>query len=213
VAALCAMPLVAWEGWQTLQGKPCHTLEQANREQEGYWGMSVEDGPKAKTPPATVDKFRNRILYAVPFIPLISSLCSVVTEELKGTTGPIAMAKRVLVADDSNLIRKQIRTIIESDAELAVCAEALNGLEAVQKAQESCPDLAIIDFQMPMMDGLKATRKIKRLMPLLPILLFTLSSSPQLEWESKRAGADAVLLKMEGSTGLPAVMHSLLQNR
>jgi DNA-binding NarL/FixJ family response regulator len=124
----------------------------------------------------------------------------------------LAMAIRVLVADDNRLIRKQIRTIVESDTELEVCAEAVNGLEAVQKAQESCPDVAIIDFQMPVMDGLKATRRIKRLMPFLPILLFTLCSSPQLEWESKQAGANAVLSKAVGSTRLPEVIHSLLQN-
>ena len=122
------------------------------------------------------------------------------------------MAIRVLFADDNALMRKQIRTLIESDKELEVCAEAVNGLEAVQKAQESCPDLAVIDFQMPVMDGLKATRKIKRLMPFLPILVFALYSSPQLERESKRAGADAILLKGEGST-LPGVIHSLLQDR
>ncbi len=124
-----------------------------------------------------------------------------------------SMAIRVLVADDNTLIRKQIRGIIESDVELKVCAEAANGLEAVEKAQESCPDVAVIDFQMPVMDGLKAIRRIKRLMPLLPILLFTLNSSPQLEWESRQAGADAVLQKGEGSTRLSGVIHSLLQNR
>jgi DNA-binding NarL/FixJ family response regulator len=122
------------------------------------------------------------------------------------------VAIRVLVADDSTLIRREIRTIIESDAALKVCAEAANGAEAVEKAQETCPDVAVIDFQMPVMDGLKATRRIKRLMPWLPVLLFTLYSSPQLEWESKQAGADAVLSKVEGSERLPGVIHSLLQN-
>ena len=123
------------------------------------------------------------------------------------------MAIRVLVADDNQVIRKEIRTIIESDEELEVCAEAVNGLEAVEKAQESCPDVAVIDFQMPVMDGLKATRRIKRLMPFLPILLFTLYKSPQLEWESKQAGVDAILLKVEGGTRLPEIIHSLVQNR
>jgi DNA-binding NarL/FixJ family response regulator len=124
-----------------------------------------------------------------------------------------SIAIRVLVADDNTLIRKEIRIIIESDEELEVCAEAANGLEAVKKAEESCPDVAVIDFQMPVMDGLKATRRIKRLMPFLPILLFTVYSSPQLEWESKRAGADAILLKGEGGTRLPKIIHSLVQNR
>ena len=124
-----------------------------------------------------------------------------------------SIAIRVLVADDNTLIRKEIRIIIESDEELEVCAEAANGLEAVKKAEESCPDVAVIDFQMPVMDGLKATRRIKRLMPFLPILLFTVYSSPQLEWESKRAGADAILLKVEGGTRLPKIIHSLVQNR
>jgi DNA-binding NarL/FixJ family response regulator len=124
-----------------------------------------------------------------------------------------SMAIRVLVVDDNTLIRKEIRTIIESDEELEVCAEAVNGLEAVEKAQESCPDVAVIDFQMPVMDGFKATRRIKRLMPFLPILLFTLYKSPQLEWESKQAGVDAILLKVEGGTRLPEIIHSLVQNR
>ncbi len=123
------------------------------------------------------------------------------------------MAIRVLVVDDNTLIRKEIRTIVESDEELEVCAEAVNGLEAVEKAQESCPDVAVIDFQMPVMDGLKATRRIKRLMPFLPILLFTLYKSPQLEWESQLAGVDAILLKVEGGTRLPEIIHSLVQNR
>jgi CheY-like chemotaxis protein len=121
------------------------------------------------------------------------------------------MAIRVLVADDNTLIRKQIRSIVESDTELEVCAEAVDGLEAVEKAQESRPDVAVIDFQIPVMDGLRAIRRIKPPMPFLPILLFTLYSSPQLEWESKQAGADAVLTKAEGSRPLSSLIHSLLQ--
>lgn len=121
------------------------------------------------------------------------------------------MAKRILVADDSLLMRKQIRTILELDTDIEVCAEAADGLEAVRKARECRPDLAVLDFLMPGMNGLEATREIKKLMPTLPVLLFTLDDSPQLEWCSKQAGVDAVLRKAEGSRQLSQVIHSLLQ--
>src|SRR5712692_9017341 len=112
------------------------------------------------------------------------------------------MAKRILVADDSAVMRRQIRTILELDRDVEVCAEAVNGLEAVQKAQECFPDLVVIDVLMPGMNGLEATQKIKQLVPPLPVLLFTLDSSAQLERESKQAGADAILVKAEGAARL-----------
>ncbi len=121
------------------------------------------------------------------------------------------MAKRILVADDSLLMRRQIRTILELDGDIEICAEAANGIEAVQKVQECHPDLALLDFLMPGMNGLEATREIKKAMPTLCVLLFTLDASPQLKWEGKQAGADVVLLKAEGSRQLSQVIHSLLQ--
>lgn len=62
---------------------------------------------------------------------------------------------------------------------------------------------------MPEMDGLKATRELKALIPTLPILIFALDNSPQLEWESKRAGADAILPKAGGRARLAGVVYSL----
>src|SRR5713101_4802704 len=73
------------------------------------------------------------------------------------------MPKRILVADDSELIRRQIRTILESDRDIQICAEAGNGLDAVRKAHECRPDLAVVDVFMPEMNGLSATREIKKI--------------------------------------------------
>jgi DNA-binding NarL/FixJ family response regulator len=120
------------------------------------------------------------------------------------------MAKRILVADDSLLMRRQIRTVLELDGDIEICAEVASGIEALQKVQECRPDLAVLDFLMPGMNGLKTTREIKKLMPTLPVLLFMLDDSPQLEWESKHSGADAVLRKAEGSRQLSQIIHSLL---
>ena len=122
-----------------------------------------------------------------------------------------AMAKRILVADDSEVIRRQVRTILEPDPDLEICAEVATGLEAVREVQRCRPDLAVLDFLMPEMNGLEATREIKKIMPTLPVVLFTVDNTPQLEWESKQAGADALLPKAEGSRQLPELIHTLLQ--
>jgi DNA-binding NarL/FixJ family response regulator len=120
------------------------------------------------------------------------------------------MPARILVADDSELMRHQIRTILELDRDIKICAEAENGLDAVRKAQDCRPDLVVVDVYMPVMNGLAATQEIKRLMPNLPVLVFTLYDSHQIRIESEKAGADALLLKADGGVQLSPTIHTLL---
>jgi DNA-binding NarL/FixJ family response regulator len=75
------------------------------------------------------------------------------------------MPIRVVVADDNSLIRRQIRALLELDTDVDLCAEAVNGVDAVRTVQESHPDVVIVDFQMPLMNGLEVTRRIKARMP------------------------------------------------
>ena len=119
------------------------------------------------------------------------------------------MAKRILVVDDSAIMREQIRRIIELQKGIEVCAEADDGAEAVRKVEECHPDLVILDFLMPGMNGLEATRRIRQLEPRLPILMFTLHQNAQFEHESELAGADAVLPKAEGARLLSVISQLL----
>jgi len=125
-------------------------------------------------------------------------------------TRTVPMTKRILIVDDNLLLRRQVRTLLTSDHSLEVCAEAADGLEAVQKAVECTPDLAVMDVVMPRMNGLEATRAIKRLLPAVHVLIFALDVSPQIEQEGKQAGADAVLPKAKASAQLSKLIHSLL---
>lgn len=120
------------------------------------------------------------------------------------------MAKQILIVDDNALIRHQIRKLLESQTEFEICAEAIDGAEAVCKVSECHPDLIVLDFLMPGMNGLETARIIRKLAPRLPILLFTLDQSAEIEREGHRAGADAVLPKAEGGTQLSAAVHRLL---
>ncbi len=121
----------------------------------------------------------------------------------------LQLISRVLIADDNALIRRQIRNILEMDKGLSICAEAENGLEAVEKARECWPDVCVMDVVMPVMDGLRATRAIKAADPGVRILIFAFDNSKQLEWESWQAGADAVLAKDQASSKLAAMVHGL----
>jgi DNA-binding NarL/FixJ family response regulator len=118
---------------------------------------------------------------------------------------------KLLIADDNPLIRRQIRAILERDPDIRICAEAQNGVEVLQQIQKYQPDLVVLDLLMPVMNGLTATREIKKVAPQVAVLLFTLYDSPQVELESKRAGADALLPKTAASTELPKVIHTLLE--
>ena len=83
------------------------------------------------------------------------------------------MAKRVLVADDSPVIRKMLCQLFEREDDYDICAEAENGQEAIELALKHRPDLIILDFAMPVLNGLDTARKLKKIMPEVPIILFT----------------------------------------
>ena len=95
---------------------------------------------------------------------------------------------RILVVDDSPLMRSCLRKMLEQQGSWQVCCEASNGREAIDKVQQTSPDLVILDFQMPEMNGLDAAKEITRRSPEVPILMVTLHMSSQLADQARRAG-------------------------
>ena len=95
---------------------------------------------------------------------------------------------RILVVDDSPLMRSCLRKMLEQQGSWQVCCEASNGREAIDKVQQTSPDLVILDFQMPEMNGLDAAKEITRRSPEVPILIVTLHMSRQLADQARRAG-------------------------
>jgi DNA-binding NarL/FixJ family response regulator len=104
---------------------------------------------------------------------------------------------RVLIADDNPWIRKALRTLIEHHSDWQVCAEAEDGQAAVIQARECHPDLVIMDFRLPAMNGLDAGKAIRASMPQTPMLLITFYGSDELAKAASQAGFRAVVSKSD----------------
>jgi len=96
--------------------------------------------------------------------------------------------KRILIVDDSPLIRRSLRRLFEERPDWTVCGEAENGSEAIDQAQKIHPDLIVIDLVMPFINGIDASRALKRLMPPIPIVMFTSFADPQIKHAAFAAG-------------------------
>jgi|HubBroStandDraft_6_1064221.scaffolds.fasta_scaffold47371_3 two-component system chemotaxis response regulator CheY len=107
------------------------------------------------------------------------------------------MSHSILIADDSLFIRKALCELFAQEEAFEVCGEAENGREAVAKAQELHPDLVLLDLSMPVMNGLDATRVLKRLMPEVPVIMFSGYSDSLTEKEARSAGVLALVSKSE----------------
>jgi CheY-like chemotaxis protein len=83
------------------------------------------------------------------------------------------MSKQILVVDDQEYIRRVVRNFLEEERELQVCGEAVDGLDALAKAEQLRPDLIILDLSMPRMNGIQAAAKLKQMLPGTPIMLLT----------------------------------------
>jgi two-component system chemotaxis response regulator CheY len=104
------------------------------------------------------------------------------------------MPKRVLIVDDNPSLRKLVFILFTSNG-FSVCGEAENGAQAIEKARQTRPDMIVMDYSMPVMDGIRAAKALKQLMPRVPLLLFTVYDSWVLEKEALAAGVTAIVPK------------------
>lgn len=102
---------------------------------------------------------------------------------------------RLVVADDHDPFRESLRDMLSDEPSILVEGEAANGREAVEIARQTKPDLALMDVRMPVMDGIEATREIKRLLPHTEVLVLTAYADPDHLFEALKAGAAGYVLK------------------
>jgi DNA-binding NarL/FixJ family response regulator len=110
------------------------------------------------------------------------------------------MLLRILIVDDSAAVRVCVRHCIEANTAWDVCGEAENGSVAIAKVTQLNPDVVILDFQMPVMDGLEAARQITQIAPRAALLMLTLHKSEPLVAAAKAAGIKEVLSKSDNVT-------------
>ena len=102
---------------------------------------------------------------------------------------------KILIADDNILIRRGLHRLLQTHKEWEVCGEACDGREAVQKSRELKPDVVVLDFLMPGLNGIEAAKEIAGVCPETPILLWTMYLSRELCEMARRVGIKAVLAK------------------
>jgi NarL family two-component system response regulator LiaR len=120
------------------------------------------------------------------------------------------MPKRILVVDDHPKIRKVLRGFVHLQNDREVCGEAEDGVDAIDKAMELKPDLIILDFKMPRLNGLEAARVLSAALPAVPIVLFTMHKELLQNVGVKELGIRAVVSKTNGLAPPGQQMRELL---
>ncbi len=119
----------------------------------------------------------------------------------------------IIVADDHEVVRQGLRTILEAQPGWQVVAEAVNGREAVEKAASLRPDVAILDIAMPEMNGLEAARQILKAVEGTEVLILTMHESEQVVHEVLRCGARGYVLKSDAVRDLVAAVAAVRQHK
>lgn len=128
-----------------------------------------------------------------------------------GSHGPDV--RRVLIADDHDVVRRGLRGFIESRPGWQVVAEAADGLEALRQAHVEQPDIAIVDYSIPLMNGAQLTRRIRVQAPKTQVLVFTMHESESVIREVLAAGARGFLVKADSEKLLFAALDALAQGK
>jgi len=120
---------------------------------------------------------------------------------------------RILVADDHDVVRSGLRAILDAQEGWVVVAEAANGQEAVERAIETKPDIAILDYSLPIANGAEVTRQLRVRLPEIEVLIFTMHESEDVVLDLLSAGAKGYLLKSDARRFLIAAVDSLAAHK
>ena len=120
---------------------------------------------------------------------------------------------RILLADDHDVVRRGLRQLLEQRADWEVCGEAVNGREAVEMASRLMPNVVVLDLTMPELNGLEATRQIRKSQPSTEVLIFTMHESEQLIREVLAAGARGYLLKSDAAGLIVSAVETLAKHK
>ena len=105
------------------------------------------------------------------------------------------MRTRFLIVDDSDLVRRSLRMVLQANPDWEICGEAADGVSAVEMFKELRPNIVILDFQMPGINGIETARRMAEISPAIPVVLFTQHASADLERHALDVGIRSVVSK------------------
>jgi DNA-binding NarL/FixJ family response regulator len=120
---------------------------------------------------------------------------------------------KILIADDHSIVRAGVKVVLETQGEWRICAEAADGLEAVRLALEHKPDIVVIDYSLPALNGMEAARQIRKALPNAQVLIYTMHDDDMLIHEALKAGARGYILKSEEDAELIAGVQALAKGK
>lgn len=123
------------------------------------------------------------------------------------------MKLRILLADDHEIVRRGLCTLLQQHDGWEVCGQASDGREAVEKAKELKPDVVIVDIGMPNLNGLDATRRLLQHDPSFKVIVLTVTDADQVVREALDAGARGFVLKSDAARDLVSAVEALEGNR
>jgi len=123
------------------------------------------------------------------------------------------MPVQILIADDHDVVRQGLRRVLEAEPGWVVCGEAANGREAVALAVALRPEVVLLDISMPGLNGIDATRRIRRLVPSTRIIILTMHNAEQIVTEALDAGVRGCVLKSDSARTLVTAVERVLANQ
>jgi len=118
---------------------------------------------------------------------------------------------RVILAEDHTIVRKGLRSLLEGEEDIEVIGEAGNGKEAITLVEQKKPDIVVMDIGMPELNGLEATRRIKKKFPQTKVLILTMHTNEEYVFEILQAGASGYIVKKAAPTELVSALRAVEQ--